>query len=61
MDEMRELFVHELKRMRLALNITKSEYAKRDFNKAIRNMEHELAEYDRLHAEAGNRDTLMGA
>lgn len=60
MDEMRDLYVHEIKRIKTALKITRSEYARRDFQKAIRRMEYELEEYDRRHAEARNRETIIG-
>lgn len=45
-DEQRELFSAEIQRMRAAVEKTDSKYLKRDYRKAIRRMERELAEYD---------------
>jgi len=47
MDKQREAFVCEINRLRTAVRKTKSDFLKKDYGKAIRRMERELAEYDR--------------
>ena len=46
MDKQREIFVSEIERMEDACRRTKSEYLKRDYQKAIKRMKKELNEYD---------------
>ena len=47
MDKMRAKHIAEMDRMRDAIQRTDSEYLKRDYVKALKRMERELAEYDR--------------
>ena len=48
-DIQREKFVAEIKRYEEAINNTKSEYLKRDYQKKLKKMKLELKEYDRYH------------
>lgn len=51
-DKRRQEFVDEMNRIRQAIKRTDSEYLKRDYSKALKVMERELADYDRfMHAE----------
>lgn len=50
MDKQREKFVAELNRLKEAVNITKSAYQKKDYQKAIKRMTKELKEYDRFRS-----------
>lgn len=50
MDKQREKFVAELNRLKEAVNITKSAYLKKDYQKAIKRMTKELKEYDRYRS-----------
>ena len=51
MDKQRQKFVEEIKRLRKAVSTTESRYLKRDYLKAIKEMEIELREYDRYQKE----------
>jgi hypothetical protein len=48
-DDKREQFVEKINWYKSAIANTKSEYLKRDYQKAIKRMQKELREYDRLH------------
>ena len=48
MDKQREKFINEIKRIEEALKKTKSKYLQKDYSKALRNMKHELKEYDKF-------------
>ena len=48
MPNARERQLQEIARLKAALLTTSSEYLKKDYSKAIRRMENELKEYDRL-------------
>lgn len=52
MDAQRSKYVAEIVRMSNAVMKTKSPTLKRDYVKAIRRMERELAEYDRYKKDA---------
>lgn len=52
MDAQRSKYVAEIVRMSDAVMRTKSPTLKRDYVKAIRRMERELAEYDRYKKDA---------
>lgn len=52
MDKMRDKYVQEMKRLKDAINRTKSEYLRCDYEKALRKMEKELKEYDRYKGGA---------
>lgn len=45
-DTAREKYVSEISRLRSAVTKTNSPHLKRDYEKAIKRMESELAEYD---------------
>ena len=47
MDKMRAKHVAEMERLQDAIQMTDSEYLKRDYTKALKRMKRELAEYDR--------------
>lgn len=47
MDKQRQKFVEEINRLKQALKETESIYLKKDYKKAIREMEQELKEYDK--------------
>lgn len=49
-DKRRQEFVDEMNRIRQAIQRTDSEYLKRDYSKALKVMERELADYDRFYA-----------
>ena len=51
MDKQREIYIQELKRLKMALKKTKSTYLKRDYQKAIKQMERDIRDYDRFHKE----------
>ena len=51
MDKQRQKFVEEINRLKKAINTTESRYLKRDYLKAIKEMEIELREYDRYQRE----------
>ena len=46
MDRQRDRFVKELERLRAACSKTSSEYLRKDYGKAIKDMERELRDYD---------------
>ena len=46
MDVMRERHVAEIRRLQEARDKSKSKYLRKDYEKAIRRMKKELAEYD---------------
>ena len=48
----REEFVSQMERLRKAIKKTESEYLKRDYKKALRNMELELRDYNRFRSES---------
>ena len=48
MANARERQLQEIARLKAALLITESKHLKNDYTKAIKRMEKELAEYDRL-------------
>lgn len=48
MPNARERQLQEIERLKTAIKKTESKYLKRDYARAIRRMERELAEYDRL-------------
>ena len=50
-DSKREEFVAEMNRLRDALDRTRSPMLRRDYTKALRKMERDLADYDRFHKE----------
>ena len=50
-DIQRDRFIAEIQRYEDAINNTKSEYLKRDYQKKLESMELELKEYDRYHNE----------
>lgn len=47
MDKMREKHIAEMERLKEAIARSTSPYLKRDYTKAYKRMERELAEYDR--------------
>lgn len=47
MDKQRQKFVEEINRLKQAVKETESIYLKKDYKKAIREMEQELKEYDK--------------
>lgn len=51
MDKQRQKFVEEINQLRKAVNSTESKYLKKDYQKAIKEMEIELREYDRYQRE----------
>lgn len=53
-DAQRDKFVAEIRRCEEALKKTKSKYLKRDYQKALKRMRSELAEYDRFHGCRGS-------
>ena len=55
MDKQRQKFVEEINRLRKAVNTTESRYLKRDYIKAIKEMEKELREYDKYQKEYRNK------
>lgn len=52
MDKQREKFVNEMKRIEEALNNTTSPCLKRDYKKALINMQKELKDYDKFKQQA---------
>ena len=48
-DFQRELYIDRINLYKSAIANTKSPYLKRDYQKAIKRMQKELREYDRLH------------
>lgn len=48
MANARERQLQEIERLKAAILVTDSVYLKNDYNKAIRRLEKELKEYDRL-------------
>ena len=48
MDRMREKHVQEMERLKAAIEKTKSPKLKRDYTKALKEMERELKDYDRF-------------
>ena len=48
-DPQRDKFVIEILKYKTAMNNTTSEYLKNDYQKKIRKMQLELAEYDMYH------------
>lgn len=48
MDKARERHVAEMRRLKDAIDKTKSAAARRDYTKAYKRMQRELAEYDRF-------------
>lgn len=48
MANARERQLQEIARLKAAVMVTDSPYLKKDYNKAIRRLEKELKEYDRL-------------
>lgn len=51
-DERRAEFLAEIKRMQDAMHRTHSQYLRRDYRIAIKEMTKELAEYDAYHKQA---------
>jgi hypothetical protein len=49
MDKQREIYIQELKRLKMALKSTKSTYLKKDYQKAIKRKEKQLRIYDNFH------------
>lgn len=50
MDRMREKHIQEMERLKAAIKKTKSPKLKRDYTKALNEMERELKDYDRFKA-----------
>lgn len=48
MDRMREKHIQEMERLKTAIEKTKSPKLKRDYTKALKEMERELKDYDRF-------------
>lgn len=59
MDKMRKKHIEEMKRIRQAINNTESEYLKRDYLKALNQMQKDLDEYDMYRSQysRGSRET----
>lgn len=51
MDKMRKKHIEEMERIRKAINNTKSEYLKRDYLKALNQMQKDLLEYDMYRSQ----------
>ena len=62
MDRMtqREKFVAEIKRMEQAMSQTDSMYLRKDYDRGIKRMKRELAEYDRFHRLEGKETKIDG-
>ena len=52
MDKMREKHIAEMERLKNLIANTKSEYLKRDYEKALKRMQKELKEYDKYKGGA---------
>lgn len=52
MDEKRVEFVAEMKRIQKAMHETKSQYLRRDYRIALKEMQKDLADYDAFHKGA---------
>lgn len=52
MDEKRREFIAEMKRIQEAMHRTKSQYLRRDYRIALKEMTKELADYDAFHKES---------
>ena len=52
MDEKRAEFVAEMKRIQEAMRKTKSQYLRRDYRIALKEMQKDLADYDAFHKGA---------
>lgn len=55
MDKQRQKFIEEINRLKQAVKETESIYLKKDYKKAIREMEQELKEYDAFQKEYRNK------
>jgi hypothetical protein len=55
MDKMRKKHIEEMDRIRQAINNTESEYLKRDYLKALNQMQKDLDEYDMYRSQYSGR------
>ena len=55
MDKMRKKHIEEMERIRQAINNTESEYLKRDYLKALNQMQKDLLEYDMYRSQYSGR------
>ena len=55
-DKMRKKHIDEMNRIRKAINNTESEYLKRDYLKALNQMQKDLLEYD-MYRSQYNRES----